>query len=97
MFVHYIVLIDIEISGLLKVWKDVDGIMTSDPRLVKNAKPVDAITYEEAAELAYFGAEVPLLSTSISRPFLSNYSVIFLRFCTLYLCSQRLDRISLSE
>jgi hypothetical protein len=34
--------------------------MTSDPRLVKSAQPVDAITYEEAAELAYFGAEVTL-------------------------------------
>ena len=32
--------------------------MTTDPRLVKAAMPVDAITYEEAAELAYFGAEV---------------------------------------
>jgi aspartate kinase len=40
------------------VWKDVDGIMTADPRLVKDAKPVTEITYEEAAELAYFGAEV---------------------------------------
>ena len=37
---------------------DVDGIMTADPKLVKSAKPVTAITYEEAAELAFFGAEV---------------------------------------
>lgn len=42
----------------VQVWKDVDGIMTSDPRLVKTAKPVTDVTYEEAAELAYFGAEV---------------------------------------
>lgn len=42
----------------VQVWKDVDGIMTADPRLVKNAHPVTQITYEEAAELAYFGAEV---------------------------------------
>jgi len=42
----------------VQVWKDVDGIMTSDPRLVKSAKPVTDVTYEEAAELAYFGAEV---------------------------------------
>jgi aspartate kinase len=40
------------------VWKDVDGIMTADPRLVKTAKPVSYVTYEEAAELAFFGAEV---------------------------------------
>ena len=42
----------------IQVWKDVDGIMTSDPRLVKTAKPVQYVTYEEAAELAFFGAEV---------------------------------------
>ena len=42
----------------VQVWKDVDGIMTADPRLVKSAQPVNAVTYEEAAELAYFGAEV---------------------------------------
>jgi len=42
----------------VQVWKDVDGIMTADPRLVKTAQPVSAVTYEEAAELAYFGAEV---------------------------------------
>ena len=41
-----------------QVWKDVDGILTADPRLVKKAKPVEAVTYEEAAELAYFGAQV---------------------------------------
>lgn len=41
-----------------QVWKDVDGILTADPRLVKAAKPVETVTYEEAAELAYFGAQV---------------------------------------
>jgi aspartate kinase len=41
-----------------QVWKDVDGILTADPRLVKNAKPVETVTYEEASELAYFGAQV---------------------------------------
>jgi aspartate kinase len=41
-----------------QVWKDVDGILTSDPRIVEQAKPVEAVTYEEAAELAYFGAQV---------------------------------------
>lgn len=42
----------------VQVWKDVDGIMTADPRLVKNAQPVSYVTYEEAAELAFFGAQV---------------------------------------
>ena len=42
----------------VQVWKDVDGIMTADPRLVKAARPVETVSYEEAAELAYFGAQV---------------------------------------
>ncbi|GHU87976.1 aspartate kinase [Spirochaetia bacterium] len=41
-----------------QVWKDVDGILTADPRIVKNAKPVGTVTYEEASELAYYGAQV---------------------------------------
>jgi aspartate kinase len=42
----------------IQVWKDVDGIMTADPRLIKAARPVEVVTYEEAAELAFFGAEI---------------------------------------
>ena len=42
----------------VQVWKDVDGILTADPRIVKNARPVQSVTYEEAAELAYYGAQV---------------------------------------
>ena len=42
----------------VQVWKDVDGILTADPRIVKNTKPVGHVTYAEAAELAYFGAQV---------------------------------------
>jgi len=42
----------------VQVWKDVDGILTADPRIVKAAKPVQFVTYEEASELAYFGAQV---------------------------------------
>ena len=41
-----------------QVWKDVDGVLTADPRIVEGARPVEAITYDEAAELAYFGAQV---------------------------------------
>jgi aspartate kinase len=41
-----------------QVWKDVDGILTADPRLVEGALPVETITSDEAAELAYFGAQV---------------------------------------
>ena len=42
----------------LWIWTDVDGIMTGDPRLVPDAKVLDAVTYAEAAELAYNGAKV---------------------------------------
>ncbi len=42
----------------LEIWTDVDGIMTSDPRIVKDAKRILALSYAEAAELAYFGAKV---------------------------------------
>jgi len=42
----------------IQVWKDVDGILTADPRIVKKARPVNSVTYEEASELAYFGAQV---------------------------------------
>jgi len=40
------------------VWKDVDGLMTANPKFVKGAKMIDAISFAEAMELAHFGAEV---------------------------------------
>ncbi len=42
----------------VQTWKDVDGILTTDPRVVKEAKTVPEVTYEEAQELAMFGAQV---------------------------------------
>jgi aspartate kinase len=42
----------------LWIWTDVDGIMTGDPRLVSDARVLEAVTYSEAAELAYNGAKV---------------------------------------
>ena len=42
----------------IQVWKDVDGMLTADPRVVKNAVPVPSVTFEEASELAYFGAKI---------------------------------------
>jgi len=42
----------------IQIWTDVDGMMTTDPRLVSGAKRVKTISYSEAAELAYFGAKV---------------------------------------
>jgi len=40
------------------IWTDVDGVLSADPRLVKEARTLREISYNEAAELAYFGAKV---------------------------------------
>jgi aspartate kinase len=45
-------------AGAIEIWTDVDGIMTSDPRVCPDALRVKVISFEEAAELAYFGAKV---------------------------------------
>jgi aspartate kinase len=42
----------------IEIWTDVDGIMTADPRVCSDALRVKLISFEEAAELAYFGAKV---------------------------------------
>lgn len=42
----------------LLIWTDVDGVMSANPRLVPEAIVLDALSYEEAMELAYFGAKV---------------------------------------
>jgi len=42
----------------IEIWTDVSGIMTADPRLVPEAKVISELAFEEAAELAYFGAKV---------------------------------------
>ena len=42
----------------IQIWTDVDGMMTVDPRLVPTARVLPLVSFEEAAELAYFGARV---------------------------------------
>lgn len=42
----------------LQIWKEVDGIFTADPRKVPNARLLDTVTPDEAAELTYYGSEV---------------------------------------
>ena len=44
--------------GELIIWTDVDGVMSADPRLVPQAQVLDDLSYDEAMELAYFGARV---------------------------------------
>ena len=45
-------------ADAIEIWTDVDGIMTTDPRVCPDALRVKTISFEEAAELAYFGAKV---------------------------------------
>ena len=42
----------------IQIWTDVDGVMTADPRRVKQAFPVKSMSYEEALEMSHFGARV---------------------------------------
>jgi aspartokinase/homoserine dehydrogenase 1 len=42
----------------IMIWTDVDGVLSADPRLVPEARVIDALSYDEAMELAYFGAKV---------------------------------------
>jgi len=42
----------------IEIWTDVDGMMTTDPRICKDAHRIRTISFDEAAELAYFGAKV---------------------------------------
>jgi aspartokinase/homoserine dehydrogenase 1 len=56
-------------ASAIEIWTDVDGIMTADPRQVKQAFSLPSITYEEAMELSHFGAKVIFPATM--RPAMS--------------------------
>jgi aspartate kinase len=45
-------------ADMLEVWKDVSGFMSADPKVVSEAQHIPVLSYEEAAELAYFGAKI---------------------------------------
>ena len=45
-------------ADAIEIWTDVDGMLTADPRVVSNAKLIDQIAFDEASELASFGAKV---------------------------------------
>ena len=42
----------------IEIWTDVDGLMTADPRIVASARRIRVVSFDEAAELSYFGAKV---------------------------------------
>jgi len=69
-------------ADVLQIWTDVSGMFTANPKLVKQAKPIQSISYQEAMELSHFGAKVlypptilpvmekniPILIKNTSRP-----------------------------
>ncbi|MFA5243738.1 MAG: aspartate kinase, partial [Pedobacter sp.] len=42
----------------VQIWTDIDGMHNNDPRIVKGTKPIAQLSFDEAAELAYFGAKI---------------------------------------
>jgi aspartate kinase len=45
-------------SEEVQIWTDIDGMHNNDPRIVSNTKPIAQLSFDEAAELAYFGAKI---------------------------------------
>jgi len=65
----------------LQIWTDVTGVMTCDPRICTDARTIPVLSYEEAAELAYFGAKV--LHPKTIKPAIDN--AIPVRVCNTFL------------
>ena len=61
----------------IQIWTDVDGILTTDPRIVPEAAKVRTISFAEAAELAYFGAKV--LHPSTLLPAMAREIPVYVR------------------
>ena len=61
----------------LNIWTDVDGVMSADPRRVPEAQVIEQLTYNEAMELAYFGANV--IHPQTLGPVISNDIPIIIR------------------
>jgi aspartate kinase len=45
-------------ASVCEIWTDIDGMHNNDPRIVQQTRPIDQLSFEEAAELAYFGAKI---------------------------------------
>jgi len=58
----------------IQIWTDIDGMRNNDPRVVDQTRPIEHLSFEEAAELAYFGAKI-LHPSSISPAKLANIPV----------------------
>lgn len=64
----------------IEIWTDVDGMMTTDPRIVPEAAKIKTISFAEASELAYFGAKV--LHPATLRP-------AMVKDIPVYICNSR--------
>lgn len=67
-------------AAAIEIWTDVDGMMTTDPRIVPEAAKIKTISFAEASELAYFGAKV--LHPSTLRP-------AMVKDIPVYICNSR--------
>ncbi|HEX2622919.1 MAG TPA: aspartate kinase [Phototrophicaceae bacterium] len=64
-------------SDELIIWTDVDGVMTTDPRLDKRARVLPYVSYQEVGELAYYGAKV--LHPKTVQPIMSQQIPLYVR------------------
>jgi bifunctional aspartokinase / homoserine dehydrogenase 1 len=64
-------------AGRVTMWKNTDGVYTADPRRVPEAFPITSLKYDEAIELAYFGAQV--LHPSAMVPCIDDKIPVFVR------------------
>lgn len=64
-------------ASVLEIWTDVNGMFTANPKLVKQAQPIETISYQEAMELSHFGAKV--LYPPTIQPVLKDSIPIFIK------------------
>ena len=64
-------------ASRITMWKNVNGVYTADPRRVPDAFPMPSLTYDEAMELAYFGAQV--LHPSAMIPCIEDNIPVYVR------------------
>lgn len=64
-------------AEMLEIWTDVNGMFTANPKIVKQAQPIEAISYQEAMELSHFGAKV--LYPPTIQPVLKDSIPIFIK------------------
>ena len=64
-------------ADVVEIWTDIDGLHNNDPRFVEDTYPINELTYEEAEELAYFGAKI--LHPTCIKPVKSNAIPVVLK------------------